>query len=69
MLCSSNVEPRRNWRKAKYQDYWTSADRFYGEGCLSCGQPVAGQHFCGSCVEWTRQSNLDENWDDIGEAG
>ena len=68
----SNVEPRRTWGKIKYQSYWTDvgADE---EGCLSCGRSTTNQPvnrlFCGECLEWSSQSNLDEHWDDLGGPG
>jgi ribosomal protein S27AE len=71
MLHMNNLEPRRSWRKEKYQEYyWAEIEQ---EGCLSCGGPTRSQHvdrlFCGDCLEWSRQSNLDECWDDLGGPG
>ncbi len=71
MLHMSNLEPRRSWGKKRNQkNYLTDIGE---EGCLSCGASTANQPvnrlFCRDCLEWSKQSQLDEHWDDLGGPG
>ena len=41
--------------------------------CIACEEPTdidaEGLAFCTRCREWSRKSNLDEHYDDLGVAG
>jgi hypothetical protein len=57
----SNYEPRRFYRSRN--------ERQRGARCTSCGgrpsSHAAHQPFCDACLDWSRQSGLDE-WDELG---
>lgn len=73
MLQTSNIEPRRSWRRTKYQHGRLDLRTDKGDDtCLSCGRRSYSPNstvFCSDCLEWSRQSNIDEYWDDLGEPG
>ena len=85
MLQTSNLETRRSWGRPKYSywknwdrevvDDWDdlSLDSDEEGYCLSCALPIGRTSeltfFCYVCLDWSRQSNLDEHWDDLGGPG
>lgn len=76
MLQTSNVEPRRAWeRRHKHTGLWTEDDLTSdGETCTTCGSDEGvtysrGVAFCSECLEWSRQKNLNEYYDDLGMPG
>ena len=67
---TSNREPRHSWSRPVRGRY--SFSDFGGpNACASCGERRhlschLGVPFCRDCLAWSRQAEIDDDYDDLG---